>query len=91
MSSSNEDSGEDMDKEKDEIEFQCFLLILDLLFIMSSFTCLANSIASSRVHFGILAMRIFSLFRKPDQNVSFKNESYVQGEARMLLSLVNHL
>jgi len=89
MSSSNEDSEEDVDKEKNEIEFQCFLLVLDLLFIMSSFTCLANSIASSRVHLGILAMRIFSLFRKPNQNASFKNESCVQGEARMLLSLVN--
>jgi len=91
MSSFDEDIEEDVDEEKDEVKFRCFLLVLGLPLIMSSFTCLTDSIASSKVCFNIFALRIFNLFHNPNQNVSFKNESCARRRVKTLLSLVNHL
>jgi hypothetical protein len=68
-----------VDEEKDEVEFRCFLLVLGLPLVMSSFICLTDSTASSKVCFNIFALRIFNFFRNPNQDVSFKNESCARG------------
>jgi hypothetical protein len=88
MSSFDEDMEEDVDEEKDEVEFQCFLLVLDPPLVMSSSTCLVDSTTSSKVRLGIHAIKIFNLFHNLNKNISFKNESYAWGGARTLLSLV---